>query len=178
MSFKIKNNIIDLQSITNSPLDFNDTITPYARGMNTSTSFTDDQHFLRCKKAVAVISSNLTEHQTATTCNGLTKRKYRAGTGAYSNNGYKRVESWNQNNVVYFNPFSVEELNNILGDLTSNFGNNIYPANYGAGASGAYRCGTSYCGRCYWNTDMYNRTYFLRYCNYNSDGCLKYILVG
>lgn len=156
MSFKIKNNIIDLQSITNAPLNFGDSILPYGKGMYSNISPTDDQSHLRSKKAVAVLCGGFSCTTAQTTCDGLTKRTYILGTPGGAYYGICTVTWLRSLALVYI------EGQGYLNWCPAN--TRGYCTNYGL--------------RCVHDTCMYGRTYFLRYCNYTSDGCLKLICVG
>lgn len=148
MAFYINGVLVDAIGLSSS-IDFKDTIVPYGQGMNTNTSFTDNQVWLRCPKAVAYIASG-TRSTTGTAIDkcGLPRRAFLLGSHSYVTNSHRYTDC-----------------------RTSYVGGG--PPNY------QYVSNPYWYSRCVFDSYMLGCTNFIKWCNYYSgDPTLKYVYIG
>jgi len=163
MSFKIKNNVINLSSHT-SPINFSSVFKGYSRSQTSplNCSFTDDQGFLWDTKGVSVISTNrgMCQSTSRTGSDGLPKRIYRTGQNYLCNSYHCWVNSWTENN----------------SNVTVNIGG---ISCFGICADGSNHTATNYyCRQVYDSVFWGASVSLLTWTNYSADGCLKSLVIN
>jgi hypothetical protein len=147
MAFYINGVLVDAVSLTTA-IDFKDTIVPYGQGMNSNTSFTDNQVWLRCPKVIAYLASG-TRSTTGTAIDkcGLTRRAFLLGSHSSVANSHRYC------------------------DLRSDYTGGGPP--YYQYLSNPY-----YYSRCVYDSYMVGCANLIKFCNYGGDSSLKYVYIG
>lgn len=105
MAFYINGVLVNAVGLTTA-INFKDTIVPYGQGMNSNTSFTDNQVWLRCPKVIAYLASG-TRSTTGTAINkcGLSRRAFLLGSHSSVANSHRYCDTRTANNTgpPYYN---------------------------------------------------------------------------
>jgi len=151
MSFKIKNNVIDLLSVTNSALNFTQQFSGYSRNQTSplNCSFTDDQGFLWDEKGIAAICANrsMFNSSSRTASDGLNKKIYQTGKDCLKTGYTCYVNNWTENN------------SNLPGNVCADKSNHSATNNS--------------CCRYVFDSVYWGQTNFLLWEGQTADGCLK-----
>jgi hypothetical protein len=105
MAFYINGVLVDAVGLTTA-INFKDTIVPYGQGMNSNTSFTDNQVWLRCPKVIAYLDSG-TRSTTGTAIDkcGLSRKALLLGSHSSVANSHRYCDTRTPNHTgpPYYN---------------------------------------------------------------------------